>query len=285
MHRLGLFIQPDWFDITEAGVGSNRYAYAANDPINKFDPNGNFFGSLLAGFVFNALGLGNLFQGVATVVSTVQTVQALKNRASLGDVAKSWAINYAARLAMNVKYSALFQQGSSRVSYFEGRPSNVDPSVIVSDLGRKHRGYIELYTYTSNGKAYAEIMAFNQSGMSVLRSGFEDFLGTNLGQKPRTKLISEGNILQIFEAANPRGTSSAWAHTGRNKIFAVPSLLTKTRVRMSDGSLAGVSSGSIIAHEVGHAVYGYTSEPYVIRNFGNVFRTEKGQPHRHPSYH
>ncbi len=38
---LGMFIQPDWFEVTDAGVGTNRYAYAANDPVNRLDPNGN----------------------------------------------------------------------------------------------------------------------------------------------------------------------------------------------------------------------------------------------------
>ncbi len=36
-----MFIQPDWLDPTEPGVGTNRYAYSANDPINKMDPGGN----------------------------------------------------------------------------------------------------------------------------------------------------------------------------------------------------------------------------------------------------
>lgn len=36
-----LFIQADWFDPTQPGVGTNRYAYSGNDPINRFDPLGN----------------------------------------------------------------------------------------------------------------------------------------------------------------------------------------------------------------------------------------------------
>lgn len=34
-------------DPTIAGVGTNRYAYADVDPINKSDPNGHWFGAAL----------------------------------------------------------------------------------------------------------------------------------------------------------------------------------------------------------------------------------------------
>ncbi|MBP1859084.1 hypothetical protein J2Z75_002596 [Rhizobium herbae] len=35
------FIQPDTWDPTVEGVGTNRYAYAGNDPVNNSDPNGH----------------------------------------------------------------------------------------------------------------------------------------------------------------------------------------------------------------------------------------------------
>ncbi|MER9728183.1 RHS repeat-associated core domain-containing protein [Mesorhizobium sp. M0217] len=41
---LGRFISPDDWDPTLPGVGTNRYAYARNDPVNKSDPNGHMFG-------------------------------------------------------------------------------------------------------------------------------------------------------------------------------------------------------------------------------------------------
>lgn len=44
------FISPDDWDPTLPGVGTNRYAYAGNDPINKSDPSGHI------GFVGAAIG-------------------------------------------------------------------------------------------------------------------------------------------------------------------------------------------------------------------------------------
>ena len=37
-----MFIQPDWLDPSQPGVGTNRYAYSYNDPVNRLDPNGNY---------------------------------------------------------------------------------------------------------------------------------------------------------------------------------------------------------------------------------------------------
>jgi RHS repeat-associated protein len=41
---LSRFFSPDWWDVTEPGVGTNRYAHADNDPINKSDPSGHSYG-------------------------------------------------------------------------------------------------------------------------------------------------------------------------------------------------------------------------------------------------
>jgi HNH endonuclease len=43
-----MFIQPDWWEVTRAGVGTNRYAYSGNDPVNLSDPGGNTMGNAVA---------------------------------------------------------------------------------------------------------------------------------------------------------------------------------------------------------------------------------------------
>ncbi|MGO4340017.1 RHS repeat-associated core domain-containing protein, partial [Labrys sp. KB_33_2] len=39
--HIARFVSPDWWDPTQEGVGTNRYAYADNNPINVSDPSGH----------------------------------------------------------------------------------------------------------------------------------------------------------------------------------------------------------------------------------------------------
>jgi hypothetical protein len=36
-----MFLQPDWFEVLRPGVGTNRFSYSFNDPVNLSDPSGN----------------------------------------------------------------------------------------------------------------------------------------------------------------------------------------------------------------------------------------------------
>lgn len=38
---LGRFLSPDWWDPANPAVGTNRYAYSTNDPVNNSDPSGH----------------------------------------------------------------------------------------------------------------------------------------------------------------------------------------------------------------------------------------------------
>jgi RHS repeat-associated protein len=39
--KLGMFIQPEWWEVTWPGVGTNRYSYWSDDPVNASDPSGH----------------------------------------------------------------------------------------------------------------------------------------------------------------------------------------------------------------------------------------------------
>ncbi|MDQ0473503.1 DNA/RNA non-specific endonuclease [Labrys wisconsinensis] len=40
--RIARFVSPDWWDPTQGTVGTDRYGYAANDPVNVADPSGHY---------------------------------------------------------------------------------------------------------------------------------------------------------------------------------------------------------------------------------------------------
>ncbi|MGC1486716.1 MAG: HNH endonuclease, partial [Albidovulum sp.] len=39
--KLAMFIQPDWWEVMKPGVGTNRYSYSFDDPVNGLDASGN----------------------------------------------------------------------------------------------------------------------------------------------------------------------------------------------------------------------------------------------------
>jgi RHS repeat-associated protein len=77
---LGRFLSPDWWDPIDADVaanggaagvlsspvGTNRYAYAANDPVNKSDPNGHWIEDAFIGTVSIGLGITSFVDNVTT---------------------------------------------------------------------------------------------------------------------------------------------------------------------------------------------------------------------------
>ncbi|MBK5571507.1 RHS repeat-associated core domain-containing protein [Ensifer sp. SSB1] len=70
------FISPDSFDPTIEGVGTNRYAYAGNDPVNKSDPNGHIaFAVPIAVGAFEVCVSGGCAAAVATLLAATLGVK------------------------------------------------------------------------------------------------------------------------------------------------------------------------------------------------------------------
>ncbi|WP_176832934.1 polymorphic toxin-type HINT domain-containing protein [Celeribacter baekdonensis] len=128
--RLGLFIQPDWLDPTQPGVGTNRYSYSFNDPVNLSDPNGNFVPLLIAAYKVASVAV--------TVYDAYQTAQALTNGdMSLGDFAKDVAVDVAISAVAGKGAAKLLKKcsfdGATLVATQEGfvQIQNIRPGMSV----------------------------------------------------------------------------------------------------------------------------------------------------------
>jgi hypothetical protein len=92
-----MFVQPDWWEVTWAGVGTNRYSYSFNDPVNGRDPSGHIVpivaGACAAG-VCEAIGVAiGAALGIATaeVASDLSVDGELNGNGALAQTGKATA--------------------------------------------------------------------------------------------------------------------------------------------------------------------------------------------------
>ncbi|MGO4339875.1 RHS repeat-associated core domain-containing protein, partial [Labrys sp. KB_33_2] len=69
--HIARFVSPDWWDPTQEGVGTNRYSYAGNNPINAKDPSGHCIDGCVAEGA-GVLAFGTFAYGVAGLADLQQ---------------------------------------------------------------------------------------------------------------------------------------------------------------------------------------------------------------------
>jgi RHS repeat-associated protein len=89
--EIGQFLSPDTWDPTQPGVGTNRYAYAGNDPVNKSDPNGHEWAGAYGectdctpGFVPAIFAAGTIAYAVSPIPDAVDAYNAVRDGDLLG---------------------------------------------------------------------------------------------------------------------------------------------------------------------------------------------------------
>jgi len=141
--KLGRFISPDDWDPIMEGVGTNRYAYAENDPINKSDPNGHN-AAVLKGIEFGLRGLVALLG----YVTTDEVDDGKLNHSVFGSLFGTWAANEDVqpddeKNAESIKDQALDLKKKNDNKNTVTIKSDDGKKETYYDLdGAKHRGWI-----------------------------------------------------------------------------------------------------------------------------------------------
>lgn len=130
---LGRYISPDDWDPTKEGVGTNRYAYALNDPVNKADNNGHNTSAVdLASVHADVNGGGSPGLGIDEAGRDA-AADAMAKAAGIEDPRKK---SRGVRLAQNAPRT----QGSIRLTEQEIRNPNAATNAMQwRDLARTYR--------------------------------------------------------------------------------------------------------------------------------------------------
>jgi RHS repeat-associated protein len=134
---LGRFISPDDWDPTMPGVGTNRYAYAGNDPVNKADANGHGWLSDLARSVVNSIfssgGRSGVREGAESVGRRAAEHSLQRSFSSLANYARSEAWRQEAALVRaGHRGSREWSKEERKELIRHGRVSNYDAHHINS---------------------------------------------------------------------------------------------------------------------------------------------------------
>ncbi|MVO18727.1 RHS repeat-associated core domain-containing protein [Parasedimentitalea huanghaiensis] len=178
--ELALFIQPDWFEVTEPGVGTNRYSYSFNDPVNLKDPNGNAIPLLGV-----ALLAWNAFSTILDVFENVDRLTKIVVGISTGNPAMVGAavLDFAIDLALDrIPFGSYLR---NPLKNFLGRVGIdadwVGQKAVAALEGKKVNGALEASDFH---KANTGLQANRIRGVE-----FENFVLNSIGTTKNTKTL------------------------------------------------------------------------------------------------
>ncbi|WP_226804195.1 RHS repeat-associated core domain-containing protein [Amylibacter sp. SFDW26] len=266
--ELGMFIQPDWLDVTEEGVGTNRYAYSFNDPVNKLDPNGNFFG--LGALISAAIGAlaahSAVFAGIAVFTANVgfflavhsfgQTiVGAASGKISIKDaiigIGKSIAIGKITGFAANQIVSAVEQT----IRHAIGRSISSINSPLVFRKSTNGQGGPQTFEERSRmmGIARKAAPATVTNGAALLTGGsIGKSIGTELSKRFGFKTLFR--VVDDVELADIKGSGVFRGGTFEGKKLFVDTLSDAKALSKNFERLFGVKH-TIVKAKVPNSVF------------------------------
>jgi hypothetical protein len=167
------FISPDDFDPTLPGVGTNRYAYSGNDPVNKSDPNGHIWGFVAAAFTafFGGTTYANTPKDDNDVKSETPGQQignmagsALAGRTLSGAAKKGW--DTATKKKDKKEEAKATDEAEQAATVGTDEPTDTNPNSKL-EAGVNASGKFYSKTVTVNGKTYTVQGVMSVNGKSV----------------------------------------------------------------------------------------------------------------------
>ncbi|MBX5256160.1 RHS repeat-associated core domain-containing protein [Rhizobium sp. NLR16b] len=179
----GRFISPDDWDPTKEGVGTNRYSYSENDPVNKSDPNGHIGGTVgnvgmktFSETIGNALRALESFFGGTTGQSVARSAAGARTFAAAGPSGSPAmavaATTTAALLATTTSTATKAQEEANKRLVYRGLRQDevpylatglmakdplaqLDPSYHIADDGQERSQYISTSKSLAVAQEYA----------------------------------------------------------------------------------------------------------------------------------
>lgn len=253
-----MFIQPDWFDPTEPGVGTNRYSYSFNDPVNLSDPNGNsvgdWFGSQDKSDQTNrdeADALDNYADHLENLQGPMMPGEDIERQRKIGSY-RALASKYRSRIGLSLEMRMRFDLGSA-VRQLAGA------AVAAVMPGAKGNGT----RVTGASPSFAQQRAFwsrdpvTFQGMKVYQR--KDLINPS-AIDPRTGLTNLELMQKGRAPIGPDGMAVNLHHMGQNAQGPIVEI-TKT-LHQSGSSAIHINSGTTIPSGINRSQFGSWRQDY-----------------------
>jgi RHS repeat-associated protein len=251
--RLGLFIQPDWWEVMKEGVGTNRYSYSFNDPVNGRDPGGN-------GAVYADLD-GDGENEYAGQINPGDP--GYNDDFSRSGVLPSEWVDFNDRLK-----SAGYDGG---------------PECPHCKTSKSFYPQVPIKYFLRNGaQHFLTLNSYTQTGRALLAKALLEVFNTSWGDKIARSLAKTGKIASVYEML-PFGSGHASYTETAVAVKAAFGTFINTKIsqftyKTVSGILERITLDQAIAHELSHLVsgrYDSASEQYIIDNFENEYLRER----------
>lgn len=222
--RLGRFISPDDWDPTLEGVGTNRYAYAGNDPVNGSDPNGHNWGDFLGGFFGqnpvsrqSTEQLGQRAQA-AVKEKADEVVQFAVNETGVPDIVEGFRERNPKQFLIGVATLASNAPlpGAKGLRGVKALDEVVDVAKTVT-LSRQFHGEAAQHAADAITAGKPDLLTINRSGVMANRrasiGSLDKVPGKHLDEYPPA-MFQEGGSGASVRAISPRDNMSAGACLG-----------------------------------------------------------------------